>query len=1826
MTPTDTQVQQLLVVDQQAQDWQSQVDKPVFSPAAIQNHVGVLETTLTVAQIRSLLNAFVSQADSLPGHEVISKVMGEIATITDAIAAHVTIVSKAEHTEIKFNDAAGLTLIVDADIATRLANFQAPSLLAVDYVTDIPDLALLKSDLLNGLLPDTVEFVISNSDVTSVTGVDLARGVSLLTSIDLEGSNNPLYKFENDVLGISTIAVVVNADKDHQSISGVAELGTPGGNGKNIFDLNGFSVDANNFTFAVAMNAGTPEFVGAQTFTYKGYDPINSNEPALVVSNGFKIDPSSVSLFGQLESADFAGWVNPFGFADAKINALVLQVGATYIFPFLDNLGIVVDLKWSDYDFRLALHADITTPANDGFALTVKQPINLIQLWAQLNTGLMPGAQALITLAKPLFDYIPATVVSIDSNGDGVLDPLIKFSPVSSEIGTITLEAGMSMNAQVNIGGAKGTLTFDADPDFTETTGSLVISGFNLGNVLAISGANNAPDLTASFHFGASDNYLMGNGKIALFGQDIAQADFKMSESSVHVGHSFINMSLLTLEIVSLDVSLTSANAHGSGTVSVLGQTIANAGFDLNSDHFTFNAKVDVGGSKGIVLTGDFDLSIKAHTLDASVSRKVGGLDFGTGAVHVDKNGNFEITTTLNLGTIPGIGQTIKATATAKYTDGKVSMEIDSTVLGNNIHFGVAVDGASLASIKTTIENELKGDIGAVPEYVTDAIAHGVGSIYDIGSKTFTAANVSAVTSAITDTFNHWFGTGSGETNKTYIGDNNDNGFNANGGKDTFFGNGGNDWANGHQASDLLDGGVGNDTLYGGSGNDILYGGDGVDYLYGQEDNDKIYGGAGNDFIYGDGAAGQFGGGSDEAHGGLGNDRIEGGPGNDVLLGDGGNDTLYGDAGSDALYGGAGDDALYGGADNDYLAGGDGNDTLNGDDGNDLLHGDDGNDSLNGGNGSDTLYGEAGNDILNGGGGADVMFGGTGSDWYFVDDVGDLTYDNQIRTNTETNFFKPPKYVVTDQPDDGGIDVVFSSVTYTLGKNIENLWLTGSGMLVGTGNELNNQIYANGAGNALYGGAGNDYLHGSSGADFLDGGSGDDTMTGGLGNDTYVVDSSTDVVNEASSGGTDKVNSSVSYILGANIENLTLNGSAAINGTGNALGNTLIGNDAANTLVGGAGNDVLNGEGGNDTLEGGSGSDTFVFDGRGAPNGIDAITDFGIDDSLSIRSVSFDSTSFVTESSSLANNKINVSTANGVTLIKVGTNTAAGVDLTIQLTGTYAASDFTASGSKITLKPGAGNSAPAGADNTITLIEDGHYVVKSADFGFTDSADAPTNQFKAIVVSSLPAAGHLTLAGAAVAADQTVSVIDINAGKLQFKPEQNGAGIAYASFGFRVQDDGGTAIGGVDTDPTPSLLTFDVTAVNDAPTVATSASLPFGTEDTPYTVSASDLLAGMVDIDGDTMAVTNLQSNKGVVVDNQDGSFTITPFADYNGVAALSYTVIDGNGGTAAATASYTLMATDDASVVVAANVTVQETNAPLTVKGTLSISDIDSPTSFEAQPNTGGQYGVFTLGVNGAWTYTAKLAYDYLNVGDTLTDTFEVYAADGTMSSVKVNIAGTAETSTVRLGDAPTNQSGTGGQWAQAWSQTGYSFLHKADYTNAAEAWSAVKLTGVSSQLLSGGDIYAGDVGVSGQSAGTTTVKQEIDGKEALRIALPGAASAVTIKLSNFFTNDDSISFSESGLLRLTDAAGHVVCEQAFFADSVTGTKTVTLSAEAGFTGIELLSGAYDTAGTFVYGAYSDSAGHYGSAIVTDANGKLHGSDFLLDSVQFEVQLVGVQ
>jgi hypothetical protein len=146
-----------------------------------------------------------------------------------------------------------------------------------------------------------------------------------------------------------------------------------------------------------------------------------------------------------------------------------------------------------------------------------------------------------------------------------------------------------------------------------------------------------------------------------------------------------------------------------------------------------------------------------------------------------------------------------------------------------------------------------------------------------------------------------------------------------------------------------------------------------------------------------------------------------------------------------------------------------------------------------------------------------------------------------------------------------------------------------------------------GANDVLDGGAGDDIINGGTGADTIDGGIGADVLNGGADNDTYVLgDTTGDIISDTSGIDTATSTATRSLATFGTVENLTLLGTAAIDGTGNGLANTITGNAAVNTLTGGSGNDILDGGLGSDTLLGGTGNDTYIINSTG-----DALADTG---------------------------------------------------------------------------------------------------------------------------------------------------------------------------------------------------------------------------------------------------------------------------------------------------------------------------------------------------------------------------------------------------------------------------------------------------------------------------------------------------------------------------------------------------------------------------------------------------------------------------------------
>ena len=379
-------------------------------------------------------------------------------------------------------------------------------------------------------------------------------------------------------------------------------------------------------------------------------------------------------------------------------------------------------------------------------------------------------------------------------------------------------------------------------------------------------------------------------------------------------------------------------------------------------------------------------------------------------------------------------------------------------------------------------------------------------------------------------------------------------------------GNAFNNLLTGNSAANILSGGAGADTMAGGAGDDTYVVDNAGDVV-------REASGAGTDTVQSSvsyslttnvenlllsGTGNINGIGNDlvnTINGNAGNNTIDGGVGADTMAGGAGDDIYVVDNAGDVIteVSGAGTDtvlafisyALTTNAENLLLTG---TSNINGT-GNDLAN---------------TITGNAGNNTIDGGAEADNLAGGAGDDTYLVDNTSDL---------------------VSEEASDG-TDTVQSSVTYTLGRNIENLFLTGTGNLNGTGNDLANIITGNAGNNTI------------------DGGAGADNLAGGAGDDTYLVDSTSDVVSEEASEGTDTIHSSVTYTLGANIENLFLTGTGNVNG---------IGNDLANTINGNAGNNTVHGGAGADNMAGDAGNDIYVVDNAGdvvteaASEGIDTV-------------------------------------------------------------------------------------------------------------------------------------------------------------------------------------------------------------------------------------------------------------------------------------------------------------------------------------------------------------------------------------------------------------------------------------------------------------------------------------------------------------------------------------------------------------------------------------------------------------------------------------------
>lgn len=453
--------------------------------------------------------------------------------------------------------------------------------------------------------------------------------------------------------------------------------------------------------------------------------------------------------------------------------------------------------------------------------------------------------------------------------------------------------------------------------------------------------------------------------------------------------------------------------------------------------------------------------------------------------------------------------------------------------------------------------------------------------------------------------------------------------------------------------------------------------------------------------------------------GNAGANLLDGGAGDDVLDGGAGADTLRGGKGDDVYFLSGGDvieheDAENGGGDDTIISSvtvnledfpdienlvlegsahinGFGNalgNAIFGNDGDNALEGWEGDDSLVGGLGEDHLIGGEGNDILDGGEEADVLDGGLGDDTYIVD-AGDMI----------------------NEGGDEGHDTVLAASNFTLGSNVEDLILTGTGDFDGAGNDTDNTILGNdghntldglGGSDSLLGGLGDDHLIGGEGNDTLDGGDGVDQLEGGAGDDTYFVDGSESIIEWADEGNdTVIVTLNMDYtIVGMEIENVVLADGGTV--IGNDYDNYLTGGDNSNDgLDGGKGDDTLDGGGGADAMTGGEGDDTYYVD-------------IGLDFVSEQANQGFDRI-FSKASFNLGMQGVNVEY---LELVGTASINAVGSNLADEIVGNNGSNALEGLGGNDTLKGGEGSdrlNGGAGADDLWGGKGDDTYIIDSAD-------------------------------------------------------------------------------------------------------------------------------------------------------------------------------------------------------------------------------------------------------------------------------------------------------------------------------------------------------------------------------------------------------------------------------------------------------------------------------------------------------------------------------
>ena len=354
-------------------------------------------------------------------------------------------------------------------------------------------------------------------------------------------------------------------------------------------------------------------------------------------------------------------------------------------------------------------------------------------------------------------------------------------------------------------------------------------------------------------------------------------------------------------------------------------------------------------------------------------------------------------------------------------------------------------------------------------------------------------------------------------------------------------------------------------------------------------------------------------------------------------------------------------------------------------------------------------------------------------------------------------------------------------------------------------------------------------------------------------------------------------------------------------------------------------------------------------------------------------------------------------------------------------------------------------------------------------------------------------------------------------------------------------------------DGTPSTIKVTINGTNDAATVSTAT---VSVDETDKAVTTSGTLTSTdVDNPDNTFTPDSISGTNGDLIIDANGHWAFTANSAFNQLnvgdkveETFTVTSVDGT----PSTIKVTINGTNDAATVSSATVAIDETDKAVTTSGTLTSTDVDNPDNTFTPDSISGTNGDLTIDANGHWVFTANSAFNQLNVGDKVEETFTVSSVDGTASTIKVTINGTNDAATVSSATVAIDETDK--------AVTTSGTLTSTDVDNPDNAFQPDSISGTNGDLIIDANGHWGftanssfnQLNVGGKVEETFTVSSVDGTPSTITVTINGTNDTATVSSATVAIDETDKAVTTSGTLTSTDVDNP---DNTFTPDSISGT-----------------------------------------------------------------------